>query len=223
LHDALPLEATLTTDSKLESQHSDKKLNDKHPKEVPTSRTFFQHDERGNSGKVDRNNGRKAAERGWWRSDHTERAVGSKTETHGERDKKSHENSSWRHDKFIEVKVDPPSPVRKRPAFREKKIHVDSGIADREPGKQSHTDRVFDKREDKRQEPYRRPSGNEWQRSSYGGNYRGRERSSARPGYNLGGTQHDKWSHDLFDEANRSPPRKNEEEQIAKVESLLAL
>ncbi|OUZ99559.1 Btz domain [Macleaya cordata] len=33
----------------------------------------------------------------------------------------------------------------------------------------------------------------------------------------------EKWTHDLFDEANRSPTPKNEEDQIAKVEALLAL
>ncbi|KAI0525065.1 hypothetical protein KFK09_004455 [Dendrobium nobile] len=38
-----------------------------------------------------------------------------------------------------------------------------------------------------------------------------------------GGFEVEKWKHDLFDEANRSPPPKNEEEQIAKVEALLAL
>ncbi|GLJ30829.1 hypothetical protein SUGI_0612260 [Cryptomeria japonica] len=32
----------------------------------------------------------------------------------------------------------------------------------------------------------------------------------------------EKWKHDLFDEANRSPPLKNEEEQIAKIELLLS-
>lgn len=32
----------------------------------------------------------------------------------------------------------------------------------------------------------------------------------------------DKWKHDMFSEANRSPTPKNEEDQIAKVEALLA-
>jgi len=35
--------------------------------------------------------------------------------------------------------------------------------------------------------------------------------------------QEEKWKHDLYDQSNRSPPPKTEEEQIAKVEALLAL
>ncbi|CAL4938132.1 unnamed protein product [Urochloa decumbens] len=37
------------------------------------------------------------------------------------------------------------------------------------------------------------------------------------------GDQEEKWKHDLYDQSNRSPPPKTEEEQIAKVEALLAL
>lgn len=37
------------------------------------------------------------------------------------------------------------------------------------------------------------------------------------------GDQEEKWKHDLYDQTNRSPPPKTEEEQIAKVEALLAL
>ncbi|KAK9109750.1 hypothetical protein Sjap_017810 [Stephania japonica] len=32
----------------------------------------------------------------------------------------------------------------------------------------------------------------------------------------------EKWKHDMFDEANRSPTPKNEDDQIAKIEALLA-
>ena len=77
-----------------------------------------------------------------------------------------------------------------------------------------------------------------------GGNYRERERErerdrdrdkdrdrfGGRQGQGQGQGQRsgdvhvrvEKWKHDLFDEANRSPIRKKEEEQIAKVEALLA-
>jgi hypothetical protein len=34
--------------------------------------------------------------------------------------------------------------------------------------------------------------------------------------------QGEKWKHDLFDDANKSPTTKNEEDQIAKIERLLA-
>lgn len=57
---------------------------------------------------------------------------------------------------------------------------------------------------------------------------RGRERFSGRYGgeqrpYLQTGFQIEKWKHDLYDEGNRSPTPENEEEQIAKVEALLAL
>ncbi|KAG7014940.1 hypothetical protein SDJN02_22571, partial [Cucurbita argyrosperma subsp. argyrosperma] len=56
-----------------------------------------------------------------------------------------------------------------------------------------------------------------------GGNYRGRDRFSERKGYRAGGsTRVEKRKHDLFHEANRSPTPKNEEDQISKVEALLA-
>lgn len=59
--------------------------------------------------------------------------------------------------------------------------------------------------------------------SGGGGSYRGRERFNGRLGQRRqSGEPVDKWKHDLFDEANRSPTPKNEEDQIAKVEALLA-
>ncbi|RWW22714.1 hypothetical protein BHE74_00043068 [Ensete ventricosum] len=64
-------------------------------------------------------------------------------------------------------------------------------------------------------------------REMHGGrDLRGRERFTGRFGerdmYRQSGFQAEKWKHDLFDEANRSPTPKNEEEQIAKVEALLS-
>ena len=60
----------------------------------------------------------------------------------------------------------------------------------------------------------------------YGRDARGRERFTGRYGernmYRRSGFQAEKWNHDLFDEANRSPTPKNEE-QIAKVVVLLSL
>lgn len=58
--------------------------------------------------------------------------------------------------------------------------------------------------------------GGTWGQDRFNGRYG--ERSMHRPG----GFQAEKWKHDLFDDANKSPPPKNEEEQIAKVEALLA-
>ncbi|KAL7002904.1 hypothetical protein U1Q18_004063 [Sarracenia purpurea var. burkii] len=57
-----------------------------------------------------------------------------------------------------------------------------------------------------------------------GFNDRGRDGFNGRRGYRPGadGVRVEKWKHDLFEEANRSPTPKTEEDQVAKVEALLA-
>uniref|UniRef100_A0A803NDN1 Btz domain-containing protein n=1 Tax=Chenopodium quinoa TaxID=63459 RepID=A0A803NDN1_CHEQI len=55
------------------------------------------------------------------------------------------------------------------------------------------------------------------------GKFRGRENFGGRQGYRSSGSQAEKWKHDLYDEANRSPPPKKEEDPVAKVEALLSL
>lgn len=165
------------------------------------------------------------------------------------------EDNHTRHrDGSSKVEVDAPTPARKRPAFREKKIAVDSENVDKaavasetkkssdphhpEDGRERREERGRDTRYSeklnkhvtgdmgaKRDEikrggyPVRERYGN-----GGGGNYRGRDRFGGRQGYRAGagGTRVEKWKHDLFHEANRSPTPKNEEDQIAKVEALLA-
>lgn len=63
------------------------------------------------------------------------------------------------------------------------------------------------------------PSGDRFNGNNRQG---GRDRFTARQGYNPTGGRAEKWKHDLYDEANKSPPPKNEEDQISKIESLLA-
>ncbi|MBA0743028.1 hypothetical protein Gogos_005750, partial [Gossypium gossypioides] len=143
-----------------------------------------------------------------------------------------------------------PPPTRKRPAFSEKKIPAAAQSADlttKESEKSSHSshhvlgsERRVDRDRHPRhldrpdrltagdQVPSRReaPRGGFLSHERHGGgggsNFRGRDRFSGRQGYRSGGPRVEKWKHDLYDEANKSPPRKNEEDQIAKVESLLA-
>lgn len=56
------------------------------------------------------------------------------------------------------------------------------------------------------------------------GRYKGRENfGGRRQGYRSNGAQVEKWKHDLYDEANRSPTPKKEEDPVAKVEALLSL
>lgn len=164
---------------------------------------------------------------------------------------KGDEKGSWRQDGFVEMEADAP-PARKRPSFREKKIQVDSENAERaatETVKSVHPDRAAEesgkeerghnsRHSDRSDKPYARdraPSRREPQRAGFpsreryhggGGNgdrnYRGRDRFSGRPGFHASGTRVEKWKHDLYQEANRSPTPKNEEDQIAKVEALLS-
>ncbi|XVF44985.1 hypothetical protein PTKIN_Ptkin02bG0169000 [Pterospermum kingtungense] len=260
LQDALPLEAPSAPDSsKIEggnvvtNKESDRKNNghregSKHysdPTDIPRSRSYFQHDERGNAAQAGRSFGRTAAaERGWWRDakdQHNERET--KTYETRPRDEKPQAkgdgNGNWRHDRYFKMEADPqPPPTRKRPAFSEKKIpaatqSTENATKEQEKGSHSghhalgserrverdrnprHLDR-HDRLTAGDQVPRRRdaPRG--------GGDFRGRDRFGGRQGYHSGGTRVEKWKHDLFDEANKSPPRKNEDDQIAKVESLLA-
>lgn len=159
-------------------------------------------------------------------------------------------NDSWHHDKYFQVEADPKQPARKR-SFREKKDQDDSEKADKatEELLKSNPDEhlVSDNaRRDERggytsrhsNRPERAFAGdrevnkgdtlrdNFSSRDRYGnrsGNYRGRDRFTARQGYRAKtGGRVEKWKHDLYDEANRSPSPKNEEDVIAKVEALLA-
>lgn len=66
------------------------------------------------------------------------------------------------------------------------------------------------------------PSRERYTNGAAGHNYRGRDRFGERQGYHSSGGRVEKWEHDLYHEANRSPTPKNEEDQIAKVETLLA-
>ncbi|GMJ00587.1 hypothetical protein like AT3G19650 [Hibiscus trionum] len=273
LQDAVPLEAAPTApdSSKIESaigsKDSDRKNNGHHegtkhssdPSDVPRSRSYFQHDERGSAAQAGRSYGRRAAsERGWWRDakdHHNERET--KTFETRQRDEKPQAKGDgkddWRHDRFFEMEADPPPqppPTRKRPAFSEKKIPAatqSTDHAEKESEKSTHSghhalgserraERDHNPRHSDRQDrltardqPVSRrevPRGGFVSHERYGGgggsNFRGRDRFSGRQGFRSGGHRVEKWKHDLFDEANKSPPRKNEEDQIAKVESLLA-
>ncbi|KAI4375569.1 hypothetical protein MLD38_013423 [Melastoma candidum] len=78
--------------------------------------------------------------------------------------------------------------------------------------------------------PYRRDerqSGPYGSRDRYGGgNGRfggtGRGSNIGQPPLHSEGGRVEKWKHDLYDEANKSPPPKNEEDRLAKIEALLA-
>ncbi|XP_010541839.1 PREDICTED: pre-mRNA-splicing factor 38B [Tarenaya hassleriana] len=235
LRDAAPLESdahALSKDAeKKHNGHQEMTKRSPNRSEAPRARPHYQHDERGGSGKGDR---RAPAERGWWRSgrDQMQRRPLDEERSRQRRDR---EESMWRHDKFQEKEEDNQSqPARKRPAFREKKTREESGNTNRteeiEHGKENQHDRG-DIRTERRNErrPWRPPMGGgrdrTWNRPSYAGNNRERFNDGRGGGGFRGNGQwreEKKWEHDLFDEANKSPPKRNEEEQIAKLEALLS-
>ncbi|KAJ4963041.1 hypothetical protein NE237_022980 [Protea cynaroides] len=161
-------------------------------------------------------------------------------------------NSVWRHDGFFELEAEPPASSKKRPAFREKKMAPDSdtvGSTKAMESDQNLLDHMVSGGEKKEErgglsrcdldrtershpgdrEPIHRGERVVPPRERFrgSGSFRGREKFSGRQveknQYHSSSFRAEKWKHDLFDEANRSPTPKNEEDQIAKVEALLAL
>ncbi|KAI6678179.1 hypothetical protein NL676_038975 [Syzygium grande] len=227
--------------------------------EVPRSRSYFQHDERGSARQGGRSSGHRApTERGWWK-DSKDQGTGratNKTATmdvkqREENPRKGDDRSTWRHDGYFEMEANQAPPAaRKRPAFREQKIPADIN-ADKvtdEAVKPSHTASDGERNEERRRylhnsersgktdfrdraRPYRREDqrgGGFISREGYGGGgggnryNRGRESFTGRQTYRPGGARIEKWTHDLYDETNKSPSPKNEDDRLAKIEALLA-
>ncbi|XP_028125870.1 uncharacterized protein LOC114322699 isoform X3 [Camellia sinensis] len=229
-------------------QHDGTK-NSSNPTQVPRSQSYFQHGERGNAAQAGRTTGcGPATERGWWKDSkdqHIERSM-EKTSICDTKQRveisqaKGVDNRVWHHNRFYEIEADRQPPARKRPSFREKKIPADFENADKagaEPLRPSRPDQPSlgsERREEKgshnchysdkpemsflgnREANRGEAQGGSFPlRDRYGGGstYRGRGPSGARI---------EKWKHDMFEEANRSPTPKNEDDPIAKVEAFLA-
>ncbi|GAA0187099.1 hypothetical protein LIER_34387 [Lithospermum erythrorhizon] len=160
---------------------------------------------------------------------------------HGEDD------GHWRPDKFSELQSRTNPSARKRPAFREHKVAAEAVKTERtaaDPQKPNHSKRPASESEkqnvreghnysswDRRERPPIGVRGEADRKDIWKGKFPStyrygddnrRDRFAATQGNRLGGGIPEKWKHDLFDEANRGPPRKSEEDQIAKVEALLA-
>lgn len=184
-------------------------------------------------------------ERGWWKESKDETSHSKE-----QRDEKSvakpNDNTSTRKDGLSERKYDLPPTTKRRPAFREKKIPVDpkdANPAATEIIKSSQTDHHSAERNERREEriynsrhsdrPEKQNVGdrgagkNEARRDvfpfrgRYNNNYRGRDNFNGREGFRPGKTGIDKWKHDLYQEVNKDPIPKNEDDQIAKLEALL--
>ncbi|TKY51039.1 hypothetical protein E2542_SST22546 [Spatholobus suberectus] len=225
----------------------------KHSSQPSRSRSYYQHDERGSTGQVGRSNGpREAGGKVFTQSKENNERVET-TQSREQRDERSQVklDNFQKRDGFTERKDDPPPTMRKRRAFREKKIPVDS--ADANPPemvavKSSHTDHPPERNERKEERssnphhldrpekqiaedraPNKSEAGRDGfsSRARYGGsggnsNYRGRDKFNGRQGYRPIKTRIEKWKHDLYQEVNKDPIPKNEDDQIAELEALLA-
>ncbi|KAL5194957.1 hypothetical protein HKD37_20G056916 [Glycine soja] len=221
----------------------------KHSSQPPRSRSYHQHDERGSTGQVGRSNGQREAGGKVF----TQSKENNESQSREQRDERSPvklDDSLQKRDGFTARKDDPPT-MRKRRAFREKKIPADS--ADANPAsivevKPSHTDHPPERNErkderssnphhldrpEKQNAEGRAPNKIEARRDGfssrarYGGsggnnNYRGRDKFNGKQGYRPIKTRMEKWKHDLYQEVNKDPIPKNEDDQIAKLEALLA-
>ncbi|KAL0348299.1 UNVERIFIED_CONTAM: hypothetical protein Sangu_1057700 [Sesamum angustifolium] len=177
-----------------------------------------------------------------------DKTVPRATQQKDEKGKDSREdNHVWRHDGYFEMEANPKPPARKRPSFREQKIPADpekTNKASTAPGMPNNQDHTLesgrcDEREhasrhsDKPERPFAgdrelnrahswRGNFSSRDRSGTNGRYRGRDRFMPRQSYRPTGGRVEKWKHDLYTEANRSPSPKNDEDQISKIEALLA-
>ncbi|KAI3940075.1 hypothetical protein MKW92_011012 [Papaver armeniacum] len=221
--------------------------------EIPRSGSFFEHDERdaaqggrnfGRRDITDYGHVSNPKDRSSDRNGRDRRTVHNSTQR-GDRAQGRRDDKVWRHDGYLELepafqekKMEPePSNAVGRTATTE------SARADRPPSGNSRRDERGDRshRELDRSErpftldravPHNRTGFPSRERERYGGSrggFRGRdglnERHGVRNEYRSRPTSFraEKWKHDLYDEANKSPTQKNEEDQIAKVEALLAL
>ncbi|CAI9104272.1 OLC1v1002908C1 [Oldenlandia corymbosa var. corymbosa] len=267
LQDALPLEApseqvsndVLTKDSEKANLEGEGKKVSSDPVDVPRSRSYFQHDERGNAGQVGRAFSRKGAtDRGWWRDpkeNQSERGSRTSTGDLPKKDKRARGHGegsgTWRHDRYSEMEKDLKSLPRKR-AFKEKKdpdepekattVVEDSVKLNPKENLVSENDRRYERggntsrhaeqfnrafggeKEGDRGDRWRSYSSSRDRYSNRGGNFRGRDQFTSRGRHHPASTggRVDKWKHDLYDEANKSPSPKKDEDLVAKVEALLA-
>ncbi|KAI3431034.1 Btz domain-containing protein, partial [Psidium guajava] len=144
--------------------NSDGRKHPSNPTEVPRSRSYFQHDERGSAGQGGRSSGQRArTERGWWKDSKgqgTERATKTATVDVKQREdnpRKGDDSSTWRHDGFFEMEANQALPAaRKRPAFREHKfpVDIDADKVTDEAVKPSHAALDGERNEERRRYPH---------------------------------------------------------------------
>ncbi|KAL5139948.1 hypothetical protein HKD37_10G029743 [Glycine soja] len=220
----------------------------KHLSQPPRSRSYHQHDERGSTGQVGRSSGQREAG-GKVFTQSKENNERQSTEQKDEKSQVKLDDNLQKRDGFAERKDAPPT-MRKMRAFREKipADSADANPASMVEVKSSHTAHPperNERKEERSSNPHhldrpekqiaedRTPNKTEARRDGfssrarYGGsggnsNYRGRDKINGRQGYRPIKMRMEKWKHDLYQEVNKDPIPKNEDDQIAKLEALLA-
>lgn len=186
-------------------------------------------------------------ERGWWK-DPKEAIYKTEPIDIHQKDEKIKDRKAgdrlWQHDGYFDMEANPKPPVRMRRSFREQKIPAEPDEVIRPdanmgmPNAQKHSvesgkrdERGYlPRHSDKVEKPFAAErnfnKGQAWrgnvpsrERFNSRNRYRGREQFTAGQG-NLPNVE--KWKHDLYFEANKSPSPKNEEDNISKIEALLA-
>ncbi|KAL8167126.1 hypothetical protein V2J09_008625 [Rumex salicifolius] len=207
----------------------------------------WKHNDRSNAGQDGTSTGRGGrSDRGWWRSHEDDRRGRHRTSDAVDKGEKP----VGRGDDTQVLSRDEPSkinndqPTKKK--FREEKPPPTEKASTEPVKKEDGPPGVVDRREERGNRGYVYAGRNEYHdqannrnrlppnraRPERGGfpsrdRFRG-EGYVRRQGYGgVGpggsGGRVDKWKHDMFDEVNRSPKSKNEEDPVAKVEALLAL
>ncbi|KAL7082586.1 hypothetical protein ACP275_14G108800 [Erythranthe tilingii] len=205
-------------------------------KDSLSTKKYSQHDDRGSVGQNGRSFSRRTDnERGWWRDSKQEQNDRAINETVSKEPQQKAERA--KDNNREEIEANPKPPMRKRPSFREQKTPTDAEKAANpnqdhpaESGRRRN-ERVYSSRySDKHERSFAGGRElNKAQRVSSRGNFssgdryrEGGDRFTARQGYNRpSGGRVEKWKHDLYHEANRSPTPKNEDDQISKIEALL--
>ncbi|XP_047083737.1 pre-mRNA-splicing factor 38B [Lolium rigidum] len=160
-------------------------------------------------------------------------------------------DSTWKHDGFFKLEEEAPA-AKRRPGFKERGMPLEEqGSAVTEPDARSRkpglTSGMGEERRNYHSREFVRPDDrgarrgfsdyrSAGQRNGYdsrgrgfaGRGGRGRDRFEYQYGgrnnmHEAAGEQTEKWKHDLYDQKDNTPAPMTEEEQIAKVEALLAL
>ncbi|KAL5167802.1 hypothetical protein HKD37_11G030120 [Glycine soja] len=190
------------------------------PIQLPTSLSYFQHNEQGGTGQVGRSSGQRK-ERGRWKDTKKQFNINEREEKNHGREQRNEKSQAKLDDNTFQRRDGFTGRSRKRASFREKKIVADSGDANVAAVKSGQKEERNSNPQhlDRPEKHFADDKGEARRGRRYGGNdsYKGRDKFNGRQGY-----RPEKSKHDLYQEVNKDPIPENEDGQIAKLEALLA-